>query len=248
MSEPDRSELVRHRQILAARPELERVYRAWFRRLLSALNGCEPIVEIGAGPGLLKSQAPLAVSTDVVVLPWVDVVCDAAFLPFRSETIGGLVMVDVLHHLPRPLRFLAEAARVLRVGGRMAVIEPWISPLSYVMYRAFHYERCRLRVDLALPFGDDAKGPLDGNSALSYRILRALSDLDLPFRVVEMDRFVALPYLVTFGFRVSWRLPSVTVWVAEALERAINPLARWVAATRVLAVLEKIENGQASAP
>lgn len=137
------------------------VYRAYFRRLLAALQRCEPIVEIGAGPSLLKSEAPFVVSTDVVELPWLDLVSDAASLPFRSGGVGGIVMVDVLHHLPRPLRFLSEAARVLRPGGRIAAIEPWISPISYLMYRWIHHEQCRLSVDLDRPLGDEMKGALE---------------------------------------------------------------------------------------
>jgi SAM-dependent methyltransferase len=191
-------------------------------------------------------QAPFVVLTDVIVLPWVDLACDAAALPFRSGALGGMMMVDVLHHLAKPLLFLAEAARVLRPGGRIAAIEPWISPCSYVMYRWVHHERCRLNVDLACPFGDDSKGALEGNAAIPYKLLRGMKGLDLPLRVVEVDRFLALPYLVTFGFKLRRPLPGVAVRLAEMLERVANPVLRGLAATRVMVLLERVE-GRSSA-
>lgn len=247
MSGSERDTIANYRRILASRPELAGAYRGWFRRLLAALRQCEPIVEIGAGPGLLKSEAPSVVSTDVVVLPWVDLVCDAASLPFRGGAVGGIVTVDVLHHLPRPMLFLAEAARVLRPGGRIAAVEPWISPISYLMYKWFHHEECRLSVDLARPFGDGTKAALEGNAAIPYKLLRSMKTLHLPFRIVEMDRFLALPYLATLGFKVERPLPPFTVRLAEVLERLGNPVLRRLAATRVMAVVERIDDGSSAA-
>lgn len=47
---------------------------------------------------------------------------DACALPFRSRSFDAVVCVNALHHFPAPRRFVAEAARVLRRGGRVAVI------------------------------------------------------------------------------------------------------------------------------
>jgi SAM-dependent methyltransferase len=74
--------------------------------------------------------------------PNLDIVCGANPLPFRSGSLGGVVMLDVLHHLPEPLEFLNEASRVLRPGGRLVMIEPCITCPSYLLYRYFHDEDC----------------------------------------------------------------------------------------------------------
>ena len=132
--------LSRHREIWAARPELRSAYQEWFGRLLQCVESRQPIVEIGSGPGFFKEYFPRLISTDPILNPWIDVVLDACSLPFRSGTVGALVMVDVLHHLPRPLEFMAEAARVLKPAGRLAMIEPWITPLSFLLYRYLHHE------------------------------------------------------------------------------------------------------------
>jgi len=230
--------LARHRAAWQARPELRAVYREWFERLLAAVAGRRPVVEVGSGPGFFKECAPALVATDVVPGLSVDVRCDADVLPFRDGSVGAVVMVDTLHHLPHPLDFLAEAARVLRPGGRLAMVEPWITPLSWVLYRFFHQEDCRLGVDVARPFDSEAKAALDGNAAIPYLALAKLRDTGLPLRLVRAEPFVGLPYLATFGFKVKRPLPALFQSLARAGEAALQPLARWLA-TRIFVVLEK---------
>ncbi len=237
----------RHRAIWAARPELRAVYTAWFARLLGELGARTPIVELGAGPGFLKEYAPGVVALDIVPTPWVDVVADGGALPLRTAAVGGLVMIDALHHLPAPLAFMDEAARVLRPGGRLAMVEPWITPLSWVLYRWFHHEDCRLRVDVERPFARADKAALDGNAAIPTLVLARLAERGHPLRLVRAETFVGLPYLATLGFRRTRAMPPRWLRLAGAAERMTAPL-RSVAATRVLAVWERPGTTLESAP
>ena len=233
----DAEVLARHRAAWEARPELRTVYREWFAALLEAVGPGRPVVEVGAGPGFFKDFAPVLIATDVVPGLAVDVRCDADVLPFRSGSVAAIVMVDTLHHLAHPLDFLAEAARVLRPGGRLAMVEPWITPPSWVLYRFFHQEDCRLGVDLERPFDDPAKAALDGNAAIPYLALARLRRRGEPLRVLRAEPFVGLPYLATFGFKVMRPLPATwgTLW--RAGEAVLRPARRWLA-TRALLVLE----------
>ena len=52
------------------------------------------------------------ISLDILSAPWVDVVGDAEALPFADGSIAGIAMLDVLHHLSRPMSFFEEANRV----------------------------------------------------------------------------------------------------------------------------------------
>lgn len=241
----DTATLARHGEIWAVRPELRRVYRDWFGWLLDAVAGLAPVVEVGSGPGFFKEFAPRLVATDITPGARADVRCDACVLPFRTATVGALVMVDALHHLPRPLEFMAEAARVLHPGGRLAMVEPWITPASFLLYRYFHHEDCRMGIDLARPFGDPGKRALDGNSAIPRLVLRRWRRGGGPLRLIRSRAFVGLPYLFTFGFQRARPLPRALGTVAEILERATVPL-RPLAASRILAVWEKSSHGPAS--
>jgi len=47
---------------------------------------------------------------------------DATRLPFADETFDAAMLVSMLHHVDDPAEALAEAKRVLRPGGRLAVM------------------------------------------------------------------------------------------------------------------------------
>jgi hypothetical protein len=140
---------------------------------------------------------------------------------------------------------MAEAARVLRPGGRLAMLEPWVTPASFLLYRYLHHEDCRLGVDVARPFGDPGKRALEGNSAIPRLVLRRLRRGGGPLRLIRSRTFVGLPYLFTFGFQRARPLPRAFGAVAEVLERATAPL-RPLAASRILAVWEKPLRGAAA--
>lgn len=234
--------LSRHRKIWAVRPELRSVYQEWFSQLLGYVDGLQPIVEIGSGPGFFKEYFPHLISTDLIRSPWVDVVCDAYPLPFRSGSVGALVMVDVLHHLPKPLEFMAEAGRVLQPSGRLAMIEPWITPLSFLLYRYFHHEDCGLRFDLDCPFNESDKKAFDGNAAIPFKVVKYFEAKLEPLRLIRADAFLGLPYLVTLGFKCARPIPHTLVDFAKVCERLLGPIGRF-AATRILLVWENSKYG-----
>ena len=237
--------LIRHRKIWSVRPELQSVYQDWFGQLLRCVTGLLPIVEIGSGPGFFKEYFPRLISTDIITSPWVDVACDAGSLPFRSSTVGALVMVDVLHHLSKPLEFMAEAGRILQPGGRLAMIEPWITPLSFLLYRYFHHEDCSLKVDLNRPFEAQGKKAFDGNAAIPFKLLKYSAPGLQPLHLIWANTFLGLPYLVTLGFKYTRPIPHTLVDFARVCERWLRPIARF-AATRILLVWQKTSSDPAS--
>ena len=68
--------------------------------------------------------------------------------PFRPGISQEIVMIDVLHHLQRPLDFLREAARVLKPHGRVAMIEPGMSVVARRFYQGFHQEPVDMGADV----------------------------------------------------------------------------------------------------
>jgi arsenite methyltransferase len=58
---------------------------------------------------------------------------DAQRLPFRDETFDAVVSIAMLQLIPNPSAALAEIARVLRPGARMAVMVPTAGRASALM-------------------------------------------------------------------------------------------------------------------
>lgn len=242
--------LAAYREAWTRKPALRAVYADVYRRIAAA---CRPgrALEIGGGSGNFKDFAPDVVATDVQFAPWLDAVCDAHRLPFAPASFDSVVMFDVLHHLDRPRRFLEEAARVLRPGGRLVMAEPAITPVSGIFYRHFHPEPVDMGADpLAPGEPDPQRDPYDSNQAIPTLLLgrdRArLAALVPALRLVRGERFALAAYPLSGGFR-SWSLiPGALVPPVLALERLLAPVLAPLMAFRLLAVFERRE--EAGAP
>src|SRR6266478_3376340 len=118
-----------HRKAWNDNPVLQVLYADWYGRIRRELPAPSlgPWWELGSGPGFARQFIPELSLSDLVAAPWHDREIAADALPFGDDQIGALVLFDVLHHLPSPARFFAEAARVLRVGGRVVLCEPYVS-------------------------------------------------------------------------------------------------------------------------
>lgn len=222
---------------------LRELYRGWYRMISERLSPVAgPTVEIGSGIGKLREAVPRAVLTDVARTPWIDEVVDAQQLPYADGTVANLVLVDVLHHVPRPLDFFAEAARVLAPGGRIVLLEPYCSPVSYRLYRAFHHETTDLGVD---PFAENSlssEDALDSNQAiptlLFFRQAAKLAQRAPDLATIERRRLALIAYPLSGGWRRKPWLPRAALAATLALERLLQPIAGALA-FRCLVVLER---------
>jgi SAM-dependent methyltransferase len=236
-----------HRQIWDAKPVLADVYGVWFRQLASIAPAGARVLEIGAGPGLLSEWARRHrpdlrwIATDVLPAPWNDVAADALALPLADGALDVVVGLDVLHHLGRPRDFFAEAARVLRPGGRIALVEPWVTPFSYPIYRFVHQEGCTLGIDPWEPFGRSAKDAFDGDGAVPWRIVRSAHGTEwegLGLGAPQVTTSNGFAYLLTLGFRRASLLPKPLAGFAMGVDEALRPLSRW-SAMRAMLVWER---------
>lgn len=226
-----------------SKPVLRKIYADLYRRMAAAcVHG--RTLEVGGGSGGFKEFAPDCISSDLLFAPWLDVVADAQSLPFAGASLANIVLFDVLHHLPFPRRFLAEAARVLRPGGRIVFVEPAITPLSWPFYRFLHHEPVRLGVD-PLSAEQPLSGPdaFDSNQAvptlLTGRCRAALAQLfpELALRSVRQVSLLAYP--LSGGFKPWSLLPHAAVDGLLAFERRVEPLLGALMGFRLLAVIEK---------
>ena len=225
------------------RPLLRRLYHDWFAQIgarLATVPG--PSIELGSGIGRLREVVPDIVLTDVEPTSWCATVAHAEDLPFGDGEVANLVLIDVFHHVAHPARFLDEATRVLRSGGRVVILDPYCSPVSGPLYRRLHAERTDLDAD---PFDDDPRvssAPFESNQARAtlafFRSRAELEERWPDLELVERARLSFFAYPLSGGFM---RRPLVPESVGLALQR-IEPAFAWAApalAFRCLVVLER---------
>lgn len=103
-------------------------------------------------------------------------------LPFADAAFDGAVLLNSLHHLPDPRAALREAARVVRPGGRLVVIEPLAEGSFFAALRPVEDETAVRRA---------AQDALDGLIATGALACRRDLTLARSEAFADLDRFLA---------------------------------------------------------
>jgi SAM-dependent methyltransferase len=220
-----RSTLLQKR-IIAEKKFLRKLYLEWYAILLSSLPpGDGAILELGSGAGFFGDVLPEALTSDIVPAPHLTLAADAHRLPFAEASLRAIVMTNVLHHFARPRGFLAEAARCVRPGGRVAMIEPWVTSWSRFVYGRLHHEPFDPR---SPGWEGPGGGPLTGaNGALPWIIFerdRDLFEREFPqWRRATVKPFLPLRYLLSGGVSLRSLTPSWTFSWWKGLESLGTP-------------------------
>jgi SAM-dependent methyltransferase len=226
------------------RPVLRKVYAQFYEliyRALAPLPG--PTVELGSGIGAAKEIIPGCITTDIFPNPWLDQQENAYALTFMDSSVSNLILLDVFHHLTHPGTALREFHRVLRVNGRVIILEPAMSLLGKVIYGLFHHEPLGLLEPISwfAPDGVDPKEigyyAAQANASkvfLGNQFKGALSSWD----ILILESFPDIAYVASGGFSKPQFYPSSFLPIIRAFEKI---LALWpnLFATRLLVVLEK---------
>lgn len=228
------------------RPLTREVYRRYFQRIAQELAPGRVHVELGGGSGMAREFMSGILTSDIVITPFVDFVADAMRLPLADGTVDNVFMVDVLHHLPRPGRLFDEITRVLRVGGRVVMLEPYISLFSRVVFKLAHPEPVDMGVD-PLPRDDllifKGEGPFASNQAIPTlmfdryldRFARRFPNLRLVRRALDST----IVYPLSGGFSGPCLVPRFAWPLAWGVEALLRPLRRCMA-FRIFLTLERV--------
>lgn len=230
-------------RVWESRPLLRRLYADWHDLIdgrLASVDGLS--VEIGSGIGGFARGRPGIVATDVEETPWAQMVVDAEDLPFEAASVANLILLDVFHHLAAPARFLSEAVRVLRPGGRIVMVEPYCSPLSTIAYRRFHQEDLDLSAEPLAEEPGLRDAPMDANIAQPtiafFRRPEVVRERYPELALVERRRMSHAAYVLSGGYSRAQLVPAVAYRPLTLLERGLAPLAPLLA-FRCLVVLER---------
>jgi len=232
------------RQIIREKSFLGRIYQEWYQAIATALpSGEGAVLELGAGGGFMNDFIPGLITSELFHCPHIRVVADGLRLPFAAQSLRGIVMTNVLHHLPQPRLFFAEATRCVRPNGVVAMVEPWVSSWSRFVYARLHHE----------PFEPDApswelprNGPLSSaNDALPWIILaRDRSNFEQEFpqwRIELINPIMPFRYLLSGGVSMRTLVPGSSFRIWKQIE---NSLGRWNRRLAIFAqiVLRRVDN------
>jgi SAM-dependent methyltransferase len=246
--------LKRHREIWKQKKILRDIYTNWYRQILKDLKDSKgKTIELGAGIGNFKEFKPGVVGSDIEFCQWLDICFDAHHIPFKDNSAGNIVMIDVLHHLADPVAFFFEAAQKLEKGGRILMIEPFPSPFSLFIYKRFHPEPFIMAVNYFNPplsvssvssVAKNKKDPWEANQAAAYLLFfkhrkTFLSHFQGKFKIIKRKRMSCILYPGSGGFENKAMIPDALVPLFKLLEILLVPF-RWLLAFRCYVVLEKV--------
>ena len=214
------------RCIIKQKGFLHCLYRDFYAELLAAKDRAPmgPVLELGSGGGFIKEMYPPVLTSEVFFCRGLDLVSDGTRMPFGDSSLAAILMLDVLHHIPRPLDFLGEASRCLMPGGRLAMIEPMNTAFSRLVYRHLHHEPFDPKAGWDL----EAGGPLSqANQAMAWilffrdlkEVMARLPRLELVGRRLHSP----VAYLLSGGLSLRLCPPRWTFNLVRKAEKALSP-------------------------
>lgn len=214
------------RLILEKKTALKFLYQEIYQKYAACLARCPKdgiAIEIGSGAGFVKEIVPNIITTDAVAYPNVDRVMDATQLDFADQSLSGICMFNVLHHIADAPAFFREASRCLKPGGRIFMMEPYLGFPSTFIYRYLHHEPMDTNIT---HWEFESKGPVsDANIALPHLIFhRDIEKFRREFphlSVLHLTPHSPLRYWLTGGLTNWSLLPQwafgLTSWIDKKL-------------------------------
>jgi SAM-dependent methyltransferase len=219
------------REIIQSKRFLRKIYEEWYRAIVDDLPACDgQVLELGSGAGFLGDFIPDLITSDIFATPGTALVMDAHAMPLSEGSLRAIVMTNVLHHLAQPRCFFAEAARCIKPGGAMIMIEPWVTTWGRWVYTHLHHEPF---VPEATRWEFPPTGPLSGaNGALPWILFvrdRDRFEQEFPMWKVQTIRpIMPFRYLVSGGVSMRSLVPDWTFGAWRTLENCLNPWSdRW---------------------
>ncbi|QZH58120.1 class I SAM-dependent methyltransferase [Mycolicibacterium farcinogenes] len=139
-------------------------------------------------PRQLQAAEAQAVPVDGNKIGWVE--ADACRLPFEDNSFDRVLAVECIFHFPSREKFLAEAARVLKPGGYLAVSD-FVPTLSFFGKTPFWMV---IRTRIAKSYGTLGSVPLRGYKSMGKRAGLALE----ANRNIRKNTLPTYPFILKF--------------------------------------------------
>jgi len=224
---------------------LNAVYQNFKKEILKHINdgGKQPILEIGSSDhSLLRDTIPNVITSDIIPDENNDICCSAESLPFDNNSLSGIVMCNVLHHIKNPRNFFNEAQRVLVQNGKIVMLEPSMTLLGKWIRKLFHHENLDVEAFWEIP-GDDPI--MDANLANPWIIFKRdikIFRKEFPgLELIEYYSHTPLLYLLSGGANRNSIVPGYFLKLIIFVENLLSPLNEMLGYSATI-VIRRIKN------
>jgi SAM-dependent methyltransferase len=100
---------------------------------------------LDCGAGFRSVYYPNVVNYEIVPYPTTDVLGVGEELPFENDTFDAVLSLNVLEHVKDPFRCASEIARVLKPGGELYCVVPFLQPLHAYPHHYYNMTHHGLR-------------------------------------------------------------------------------------------------------
>jgi len=240
-------ELFRQRENIINNPGLRSYFSFLYKIVNQELEKFDSILEVGAGAAISEIfLEQRIVRTDILPFNDFDVMghCSMENLPFKESQFDAVLAFDSIHHSEKPSKSILELLRVTREGGKIILVEPFVSPLSYLPYKMFHHEDTswdfREKGNIALSSRN--LNPAMGDQGVSRFIINQLSNwrsTNLPKLTVSITYLSPFSFFATGGVSSPLKTPKIFVNFLIQVETLIPNFIMKFLASRVILTITK---------
>ncbi len=219
-----------------------------YNRIGREFRSKSKLLEIGAGAGISKNFLNQKIErTDI--LPWAQngVIgqINALSLPYNANHFDGAFCVDVIHHLSDPIKAIEELLRVTIPGGKIIIIEPYVSVFSYPIYKIFHSEKTTWKINLSNSGQILSDNPSEGDQGVSRSLfIDKFQKKHIEQRFVEIckwkiEYFSPLSFFATGGLSKPLPTPAFFIQVILKFETLLPRFILKFTASRISIIISK---------
>jgi glycosyltransferase involved in cell wall biosynthesis len=231
----------------SSKPALQAYLKSIYARVKKDLLIDGEYLELGAGAGISKDflgeykihRTEYMETQDSDIQGDVD----AHALPFKNEAFDGVFLFDTFHHFKTPLVALDECIRVTKPGGVIILIEPYVSYLSYPVYKIFHFEQTTWSYKFKLS-EDVKKAPENGDQGISKALTRILKkskyrEEDLKISGWKASLLTPFSFFLTGGTSSPINIPVGVIKLFIEFEKFLPKFILKLIAARICIVIYK---------
>ncbi|MBI4653457.1 MAG: class I SAM-dependent methyltransferase [Nitrospirae bacterium] len=229
--------LALQRKIIDVKPILQSMYKSFYSEIERFIPEDGLNVEFGTGHGYTKTYFKNLTQTDRLLTPNIALCHDAHDLPYKDNTLDTILLLGVLHHMSDPQKFFNESKRVLKKGGKILMVEPYISLFSYPVYKLTHPHE---KVDLhSITHNSKKYHLLEANLGIPTIFFKKEKEFEKShpgLRIIYKSYHTIFLFFLSGGYSYPNFLPKFLLPLLLWIEGILGPLGKWLGSMMTIVI------------